>query len=222
MRFADRSEAGRQLAERLSRYEGKPEVLVLGLPRGGLPVAYEVASALKQPLDLFLVRKLGVPSEPELAMGAIASGSVRILNREVVEALHIPEEMIREVTQAEEQELARRERLYRDDLPAPALTGKTVILVDDGIATGSTVRSAVSAIKKQGPDRLIIAAPTVAASTFRELQGEVDEVVAVIVPESFYAVGQWYVNFSQTTDEEVKELLARARSEAEEVTISPI
>lgn len=212
-RFTDRTEAGRLLAERLSDYTGRTDTVVLGLPRGGVPVAFEVAKTLHAPLDVFLVRKLGTPDDPELAMGAIASGDIRVLNQDVVSALQIPMEVIEQVTSAEKLELKRREKAYRGAYPAPRLSGKQVILIDDGIATGSTMRSAIRAIRMQRPARLIVAVPTVAASTYRELQHEVDEVVALMTPESFYAVGQWYADFSQTDDEEVTELLERARLE---------
>jgi len=213
MRFQDRKDAGRQLAQKLMAYAGDPDVLVLALPRGGVPVAYEVALALHAPLDVFLVRKLGVPGQVELAMGAIATGGVRVLNEEVVEALGIPEEIIDAATADQQQELARREHLYRGDNPAPDLRGRTVILVDDGLATGSTMRAAVAAVRQQQPARIIVAVPVAARSTYEEFQVEVDEIVCVLTPEPFHAVGLWYQTFSQTTDEEIQELLARAAEE---------
>jgi putative phosphoribosyl transferase len=205
--FRDRIEAGELLAEQLIAYANKPDVLVLALPRGGVPVAAEVAKKLNAPLDVFVVRKLGLPGHPELAMGAIASGGVRVFNGEVINSLQIPDEVINNVTAEEFQELQRRERLYRDDLPAPEVEGKTVIIVDDGIATGSTMFAAVSALRQLNADRIVIAAPTVARSTYDYLRNYADAVVAVMVPEVFYGVGQWYEDFSQTTDEEVHQLL---------------
>jgi putative phosphoribosyl transferase len=213
MAFRDRADAGRVLAAELGHLAGDPNVLVLGLQRGGVPVADEVARALGAPLDVLLVRKLGVPDQPELAMGAIASGGVRILNREVVNPLRIPPEVIDEVTAREWDELRRRERDYHDDRPAPDVRGRTVILIDDGLATGSTMRSAVVALRRQGPGRLVVAVPIAAPSTCEEFQDEVDEVVCARTPEPFHAVGVWYEDFSQTTDDEVRSLLARASVE---------
>jgi predicted phosphoribosyltransferase len=210
MRFADRREAGRALAERLAAYAGRPDVLVLGLPRGGVPVAYEVARALRAPLDVFLVRKLGLPGREELAMGAIATGGGVLLNDEVVQALGVPEEVIEAVAAAERRELQRREQLYRDRRPTPDVRGKTVILVDDGLATGTSMRAALRALGRQGPGRLIVAVPVGAAETCEELHGEADEVVCARAPCPFYSVGQWYEDFTQTSDEEVHDLLARA------------
>jgi predicted phosphoribosyltransferase len=210
MRFADRREAGRALAARLAAYAGRPDVLVLGLPRGGVPVAFEVARALRAPLDVFLVRKLGLPGREELAMGAIATGGGVLLNDEVVQALGVPEEVIEAVAAAERQELRRREQLYRDGRPAPDVRGKTVILVDDGLATGTSMRAALRALRRQGPGRLIVAVPVGAAETCEELHGEADEVVCARAPCPFYSVGQWYEDFTQTSDEEVHDLLARA------------
>jgi len=211
--YHDRVEAGRVLARKLGQYADRPDVLVLALPRGGVPVAYEVARALGAPLDVFLVRKLGVPGHEELAMGAIATGGVRVLNRGVVNGLRIPPEVIDAVADREAEELRRREREYRDDRPAPDVRGKTVILIDDGLATGSTMRSAVMALRRQVPGRLVVAVPIAAPSTCEEFQDEVDEVVCARTPEPFYAVGVWYEDFSQTTDDEVRDLLARASSE---------
>ncbi len=209
-RFHDRAEAGRVLARELASYAGRPDVLVLALPRGGVPVAYEVAHSLGVPLDLFLVRKLGVPGHEELAMGAIASGGVRVVNQEVVEALGIPEYIIDEVVSDELRELARRGQQYRGDRPPPGVRGRTVILVDDGLATGSTMRAAVRALRQQGPARIIVAVPTAARETCRALEAEVDEIICAITPEPFYAVGLWYEDFSQTADEEVRMLLQSA------------
>jgi predicted phosphoribosyltransferase len=211
MRFRDRRDAGQQLAQRLMAYADDPEVVVLALPRGGVPVAYEVALALHAPLDIFLVRKLGVPGQPELAMGAIATGGVRILNEDVVQALGIPEEIIDAVAADEQQELDRRERLYRGDKPPLDLRGRTVILIDDGLATGSTMRAAVAAVRRQQPARIVVAVPVAAPSTYEEFQIEVDEVVCVFTPEPFHAVGLWYENFSQTTDEEIQDLFSHAQ-----------
>ena len=211
MYFRDRRDAGRQLAAELAAYANRPDVLVLALPRGGVPVAYEVARALKAPLDVFLVRKLGLPGQEELAMGAVASGGVRVLNRDVVEALRIPDELIDAVARRELQELERRERLYRGNRPFPDVHGKTVILVDDGLATGSTMRAAAEVLRQQGPARLIVAVPAGSPQTCDEFRDEVDEVVCAITPDPFYAVGVWYDDFSQTTDEEVRSLLAAAQ-----------
>ena len=214
MRFRDRIEAGELLAEKLLSYADQPDVLVLALPRGGVPVGAQVAKRLHVPLDVFVVRKLGLPGHPELAMGAIASGGLRVFNGEVVNALRIPEEVINAVTAQEYQELQRREKLYREDLPPPDLEGKTVILVDDGIATGSTMAAAISALRQLNVGRLVVAAPTIAPATRDYLRQRADEVIAVIVPEEFYGVGQWYEDFAQTTDEEVKRLLAGNHQES--------
>jgi predicted phosphoribosyltransferase len=213
MRFRDRFEAGRVLAEHLHKYANRPDVLVLALPRGGVPVGFEVARALNAPLDVFLVRKLGVPGHEELAMGAIASGGVRVLNDEVVNVLRIPEEVIDEVAAEEQRELERREREYRGDRPPPDVRGRVVILVDDGLATGSTMRAAVAALRKQHPARIVVAVPVGAPDTCAEFQDEADEVVCARSPEPFFAVGLWYADFSQTTDEEVHDLLRRAAEE---------
>jgi putative phosphoribosyl transferase len=210
-RFRDREHAGQILAQKLSRYANRNDVLVLALPRGGVPVGYKVARALRAPLDVFLVRKLGVPRHEELAMGAIASGGVRVLNEEVVDGLHIPPQIIERVAQRETKELERRERLYRDDRPSPDVRDKTVILIDDGLATGSTMRAAAEALRKQSPARIVVAVPVAAASTCEEFQQLVDEIICAATPEPFHAVGIWYEQFDQTTDEEVRELLERAR-----------
>lgn len=208
--FFNRTDAGRILSERLSAYANRDDVLVLALPRGGVPVAAEVAKKLNAPLDVFVVRKLGLPDHPELAMGAIASGGVRVFNGEVVNALRIPDEVIDAVSAQELIELQRREKAYRADRPSLDIEGKTVILVDDGIATGSTMLAAVSALRQSNAARIVVAAPVVAATAYSDMQGAADEVAVVLVPEYFCAVGQWYEDFSQTTDEEVSELLAQA------------
>jgi predicted phosphoribosyltransferase len=208
-RFRDRREAGRRLADELAAYAGRPDVLVLALPRGGVPVGYEVARALGAPLDVFLVRKLGVPGYEELAMGAVATGGVRVLNEQVVKSLRIPDHAIEAVTKRERQELARRERAYRGDRPPPDVRSRTVILVDDGLATGATMHAAIAALRQQQPARIVVAVPTASPETCDQFRAEVDDVVCVITPEPFQAVGLWYEDFSPTTDEEVRELLAR-------------
>lgn len=209
-RFKDRNLAGRLLAAKLMAYAGRDDVLVLALPRGGVPVGREVARALGAPLDVFIVRKLGVPGQEELAMGAIASGGVRVLNEPVIRALRIPPDAIERVTQEETLELKRRERLYRGDRPWPALRNRVILLVDDGIATGSTVRAAIAALRAHGARHLVVAAPTIAPDTFEALRSAVDAVVAVLVPETFQGVGQWYEDFSQTSDAEVRAILEEA------------
>jgi putative phosphoribosyl transferase len=211
-KFQNRIEAGQLLSKQLARYASQSKVIVMGLPRGGVPVAFEVAKALHLPLDVFLVRKLGTPGRCELAMGAIATGGVRVLNEEVVRTLGIPLEMIEAVTEKEKQELKRRELAYRGSKVESTVRGKTVILIDDGIATGSTVRAAVRALMAQEPAQLILAVPVIAAATHRDLRGEVDEIVALTIPKQFHGVGEWYEDFSQTSDAEVTDLLQRARS----------
>lgn len=211
--FRDRSEAGQMLAGSLGAYAGRDDVLVLGLPRGGVPVAYKVARALKAPLDIFLVRKLGVPGHEELAMGAIATGNVRVLNHDVIRQLGIPEHVIDAVAQHEERELIRREGLYRGSRPPLDVKGKTVILVDDGLATGSSMYAAVKALRQQKPARVVVAVPAAAPATCEAFQQVADEIVCAVTPEPFYAVGAWYDDFTQTTDDEVHTLLERAASQ---------
>ena len=220
--FRDRRNAGQQLAGRLGAYAGRSDVLVLGLPRGGVPVAYEVAAALGAALDVFLVRKLGVPGHEELAMGAIASGGVRVLNDDVVEPLQIPQAVIDAVAANEERELARRERLYRGDRSPPAAAGRTVILVDDGLATGSTMRAAAEALRRQGPSRIVVAVPVAAPVVCRALREVADETVCAVTPEPFYAVGLWYEDFAPTTDEEVRELLSQAEDRRPGRSTAPV
>lgn len=207
--FADRVTAGRQLAERLRDLAGRPGLLVLGLPRGGVPVAFEVAAALGAPLDVLVVRKLGVPGQEELAMGAVAGGGLRVLNEDVVSMLGIPEETIDVVARMEAQELARRESLYRGNRPFPELRGATVILVDDGVATGATMLAAARAIQARGPAALIVAAPVMAREAHQHLAAVATRCIALALPEPFVGVGAWYADFAQTTDAEVLALLAR-------------
>lgn len=209
-RFRDRREAGRVLGRELRPYAGRKDVIVLALPRGGVPVAYEVAKALGAPLDVFVVRKLGVPGQEELAMGAIASGGAGVLDEGLVEALGISAKAIERAVAAELRELERRERAYRGDRDRPELKGKTVILVDDGLATGATMRAAARAVRQLGPARIVVAVPVAAAQTCNEFRDDVDEIVCTLTPRPFHAVGQWYEDFSQTSDEEVRELLAQA------------
>ena len=209
-RFRDRTEAGKLLASRLSRYVNRPNVLILALPRGGVPVAFEIARALHAPLDVFLVRKLGVPGQEELAMGAIATGNVRVLQSDVVSALGIPPSAIEAVTAGEMRELARRERAIRGDRPSLQIRNREVILVDDGLATGSTMCAAIASIKQQHPERIIVAVPVAARKACEEFRNAVDEIVCLTTPESFHAVGVWYEMFPQLTDEEVRECLKKA------------
>ena len=212
MIYRDRIDAGKQLAARLRDHANRDDVLVLALPRGGVPVAYEVAKALRVPLDIFLVRKLGVPGHEELAMGAISTGGVRVLNDDVVNYLGIPGEVIDAVAADELTELERRERAYRGDRPEPDVQGKTVLLIDDGLATGSTMRAAAAALRQKNPARIIVAVPVSASQTCDEYRMGVDEIICAKTPEPFLGVGQWYENFSQTTDEEVRRLLAKAET----------
>ncbi|HWQ55653.1 MAG TPA: phosphoribosyltransferase [Bryobacteraceae bacterium] len=208
--YRDRFDAGRKLAAELARFRNHPAAVVLGLPRGGVPVAFEVAQSLALPLDVFLVRKLGVPGHEELAMGAIASGGIRVLNQDVLRTMRIPPEVVDAVARREAQELERRDREYRDNRPAPRVNGQVCILVDDGLATGSSMRAAVAALRQQEPERIVVAVPVAPVEVVREFLRLADDVVAVDTPEPFYAVGAWYRDFTQTTDEEIRELLARA------------
>jgi predicted phosphoribosyltransferase len=221
MIYRDRREAGRELARLLEKYRGWPGLLVLGLPRGGVPVAYEVAHALDASLDIFVVRKLGVPGHEELAMGAVASGGARVLNAGIIDALGISDEAIERVATRERRELSRRERLYRGERPPPDVRGKTVILVDDGLATGSTMRAAAEALRTTGAGRIVAAVPIGATSTCAEFTDEVDDVVCARTPDPFYAVGVWYADFSQTSDDEVRSILERARREHERAPAAP-
>jgi predicted phosphoribosyltransferase len=208
--YLNRSEAGKYLAAQLANYADRDDVVVLALPRGGVPVAFEVAKALHAPLDIFLVRKLGVPGHEELAMGAISTGGVRVLNQDVVDYLGIPGDVIDAVAANELRELERRELVYRGDRPEPEVREKTVILVDDGLATGSTMRAAAAALRKQNPARIVVAVPVSAPETCDEYRMGVDEIICARTPQPFLGVGRWYRDFSQTTDEEVRELLEEA------------
>ena len=212
MRFRNRVDAGRVLAGRLARYADRDDALVLALPRGGVPVGYEVATILHVPLDVFVVRKLGLPGQPELAMGAIASGGILVLNREVLDQVSVPPAVLGAVVEAEQRELERRERQYRGAAPPPAVEGRIAILVDDGLATGSTMRAAAAAVRQRAPASVVVAVPVAPKTTCEALKADpnVDEVVCAVTPESFSAVGLWYEDFAQTSDEEVRELLARA------------
>ena len=222
-RFRDRAEAGQLLAQKLKDYAHQPDVIVLALPRGGVPVACEVARALGAPIDVFVVRKLGTPGHAELAMGAIATGGVRVLNSDVIRLMRIPEETIDTVSAEEQQEMERRERAYRGARPALDLKNRTLILVDDGLATGSTMHAAVAALRRQRPAKIVVAVPVGPPSTLREFANEADEVVCLLAPdEPFGGVGQWYLDFSQTTDDEVRELLHRAYGEETPGRVSEI
>jgi putative phosphoribosyl transferase len=209
-RFRNRAEAGSLLASRLTQFAGRPNARILALPRGGVPVAFEIAQALKLLLDVFVVRKLGVPGQEELAMGAVASGNVRIVQAQVVQALRIPQSVIEAVADEEIREIARRERAFRGDRPSPEIRDHTIILVDDGLATGSTMRAAVAALKLQRPERIVVAVPVAASETCNQLRSEVDEIICLRTPSLFYAVGLWYEYFPQLTDEEVRTLLGKA------------
>jgi predicted phosphoribosyltransferase len=213
-KFPNRAEAGRWLAEKLAAYRGREDAIVLGLPRGGVPVAYEVAQRLGLPLDIFVVRKLGVPGYEELAMGAIASGNVSVLNEEVMRAVPNSDMLLKAVIAREKIELQRRESGYREGRPAPDLRDRVVILVDDGLATGASMRAAAAALRKQGVAKIVVAVPVGAPETCREIELEVDETICAFMPEFFHGVGQFYEDFSQTTDEEVRELLARVKDES--------
>jgi len=210
--FADRRQAGRRLAEELSAYEGHQDVVVLGLPRGGVPVAFEVAEALQAPLDVFVVRKLGVPGNPELAMGAMASGGVRVLNQGVVRRMGISDDAIDRVAEEERQKLEEREQIYRGARPDVDLEGKTVLLVDDGLATGATMRAAVNALRKHDPQEIVVAVPTAPPETCSDFKDVADEVICVTTPTPFFGVGGAYRDFSQTTNEEVRDLLEKAEA----------
>ena len=210
MIYRDRSDAGRRLAASLAHYAGDPSLLVLGLPRGGVPVAAEVADALGAPLDVYVVRKLGVPGQRELAMGAIGSGGVRVMNERVLRAAGVPAEAIEEVIGEEERELERRERSLRGERPPPEVEGRTIVLVDDGIATGSTMRAAIAALQARGAGKVVVAVPVAASDTCAELAEDVDEVVCAATPDPVRAISIWYEDFEQTTDAEVRELVERA------------
>jgi putative phosphoribosyl transferase len=210
MIFRNRQEAGRRLASRLGKYANREDVIVLGVPRGGVPIAFEVATALNLPLDIFVLRKLGVPGHEELAFGAIGSGGIRVLNARVLKHLGISDQDIALVTEAERKELERRERLYRGDRPPLDVCGRTVILVDDGIATGASLWAAIHALRQMKPAAVVIATPVAPQETCNRLRHEVDELVCVEMPEPFYGVGQFYHDFSQVSDEEVNELLESA------------
>lgn len=212
-RFRDRTEAGQLLAAELTKYANRDDVLVLGLPRGGVPVAYEIAKALNAPLDICLVRKLGVPGQKELAMGAIAPDNVIVLNQEILRSLEISRETLLDVAAEEKQELERRDRKYRGDRPHPEVHDRVVILVDDGIATGSTLRAAVATLRQRQPQKLVAAVPVAPPSTCASLKEILDEVVCLSTPDPLYSIGMWYKDFSQTSDEEVQQLLGRSSQE---------
>jgi|GEM_PF-383876 len=208
--LSNRQEAGKKLAAKLLNYRGRRKVLILALPRGGVPVAYQIASALNAPLDVLIVRKLGVPGRPELAMGAVASGGVQVLNEGIVEHLEVPWGAIEEAIQRERMEIERRERSYRGNCPVSATAGQTVIVVDDGVATGATMRAALTALRKRDPAQLVVAVPTAAPQAVRELAALADEVVCLATPDPYLAVGRWYREFPQTSDAEVRRLLEQA------------
>lgn len=210
--FKDRIDAGEQLAEELTEYKHKKDVIVLGLPRGGIPVAYKVAEELDAPLDVFIVRKLGVPGHKELAMGAIASGDIRVLNERIVNSLGISNKSIASVAAQEERELERRQNEYRGDRPMPELSDKIILLIDDGIATGATMRAAIEAINSKNPKKLVVAVPTAAHDTCESLKEKVDKLICLKTPQPFFGVGRWYQHFGQTTDEEVKKFLDKSEN----------
>ena len=210
MYFRDRTEAGQVLARRLQQYKNQPDVLILGLPRGGVPVAYEVARDLNAPLDVFIVRKLGVPGHEELGMGAIATGGVRTLHEGIIREIGISPQTIEAVSAREQAELERRERLYRGDRPAPTIKGRTVVIVDDGLATGSTMKAAIQAVRQQDPRQVIVAVPTAPSETCEQLKESADHVVCALTPEPFFSVGGSYADFTQITDGEVRDLIASA------------
>jgi putative phosphoribosyl transferase len=209
--FADRADAGRKLAEKLSKYAGRDDVVVLALPRGGVPVAFEVTRRLQAPLDVFVVRKLGLPGHEELAMGAIASGGIRVLNEEVVNRLSVPDHLIESVAKNEMEELRRREKVYRGERALASVSDRTVILVDDGLATGASMKAAVSGLWALDPYRVVVAVPVAAPETCARFLQLVDEIICMETPEKFFGVGAWYDDFSQTSDEEVRQLLQQAR-----------
>ena len=213
MQFQDRRDAGKKLAGELVQYAGRTDVLVLALPRGGVPVAYEVALALNAPLDVFIVRKLGLPGREELAVGAIASGGIRVLNEDVIGLLNVPQDVISLVAKRELQELQRREQIYRGKRPAPEVRDRTVILIDDGLATGASMRAAIVGVRSHNPARIVVAVPTASKEACEGLRHDVDEMVCGITPEPFYGVGRWYEDFRQTTDEEVRVLLEEANQQ---------
>jgi predicted phosphoribosyltransferase len=210
MVFSDRADAGRILASKLTNYKGRTDTVILALPRGGIPVAYEIGKELGVPVDVFVVRKLGVPGQEELAMGAIATGDMRIINYDVVEQLGIHQETIDAVTDQERKELRRREQLYRGERPPREIRGRSVILVDDGIATGSTMRAAIAALRQLSPARIVVAVPVASPETCQQIGAEVDEIICAATPQSLHAISQGYERFEQTTDEEVRDLLGRA------------
>jgi predicted phosphoribosyltransferase len=210
--FKDRTEAGQELAKALSDYAGRDDVVVLGLPRGGMPVAREVADALDAPLDTFVVRKLGVPGHEELAMGAVASGGVRVMNRHTVKELNISEDAVERVAQREQQELRDRESRYREGAEPVDVSGRTVLLVDDGLATGASMRAAVQAVRERGPAGVVVAVPVAPPETCHDMRKEADACICVETPESFGGVGGWYEDFAQVTDDEVRDILSEARS----------
>lgn len=219
--FYDRTEAGQQLAARLKAYAQRPDVIVLGLPRGGVPVAYEIAQALQVPLDVCLVRKLGVPHQPELAMGAIASGGVRVLNVDLISSLGITSKAIEAVAERELRELQRRDRAYRGDRPQPVIAEQTVIVVDDGVATGATMRAAIAVLRSQHPAAIVVAVPVAPVETYETLRDEVERVVCLATPSPFYSISLWYEKFPQTTDAEVQALLAQAPQLPDRVPYTP-
>ena len=208
-RFANRTDAGRRLANELQQYGHRPDVIVLALPRGGVPIGYEVAKALGAPLDVFVVRKIGLPWQEELAMGAVASGGVRVFDRNLIRLAHVSDADVERIANEEERELARRERLYRGDRPFPEVRGKIVILVDDGLATGASMRAAVAALREDEPARIVVAVPVAAPETCDAFRSIADEIICAETPEPFQAVGMWYEDFSQTTDDDVRDLLTR-------------
>ena len=212
-RFSDRRDAGRKLAQKLEHYAGRPDVLVLALPRGGVPVAFEVSRILNTPLDIFIVRKLGLPGQEELAIGAIAMGGIRVLNEDVIRLLNIPEEVTGFVAKRELQELQRREQAYRGDRPPPDVRDKVVILIDDGLATGASMRAAVKGLRALHPARIVVAVPAASAEVCEAFRHEVDEIVCAMTPEPFQGVGRWYEDFSQVTDEEVRKLLEESNQQ---------